>query len=98
MFRASSAARAHGDTAPALCGPGYRRWILRIHHEALTVKNCCLAVPLVFSQDGADPGGGTGIVQRSGDQPKLHAQSVAALLDDDDRAQRGQRRIGFRFQ
>ena len=75
-----------------------RRRVIACHRKPLAVEDRGFAVPLVLGQHRADPGGGAGVVQGACHQPKLHAEPIGAFLDDDDRAQRRQRRVRPRFQ
>ena len=101
FFGGSSTTTPRAWRRRAGAAPAWRRrggGIVGLQRQPLAVEDRGLARPLVFGQDGADLCGGAGVVQRTGHQPKLHAEAVGAFLHDDDRAQRRQRRVRSRFQ
>ena len=64
----------------------------------MTIEHRGGAGSIIFNHVGADLGCRCRISQGSRNQPQLHAETIGAFLDHDDRLQRRQRRIRPRFE
>ena len=78
------------------CDRGVVCLVVLSHGQALAVEDSGFAGAAAFGQDSANFCSRGRVDQRSGDETQLHAQSVGALFQDDDRPQWSQLfRVGF---